>query len=262
MRIASQIVIGACAVIAATALLGSGAPKPDPTAMMSWTDAVAQSVRDGRGNIVSTLRDMHGNSLGVLVVNGADGSVEWSPVGGAARSLSSQSSFAGGAGLQEANNLAYATWNPGSKVANDCQSECSPDEWCCTCEASGGGSCGTCCELFPSDRNIKANFEPVRGEDVLDRLAAIPITRWSYKTDGPSVRHVGPMAQDFRAAFGLGSTDKAIAVVDGNGIALAAIQALNTKVEALVSESAALRDENRELRARLQELVTRLPAAR
>jgi hypothetical protein len=230
---------------------------------MNWTDAVAQSGRDEHGNIVSTLRDTQGNSLGVLVVQGAGNSVEWSPAGGAARSMASQSTFPGGAGLQEANSLAYATWKPGSKPVNDCQSQCNPsDSWCCTCEASGGGSCFTCCELFPSDRNIKANFEPVRGEDVLDRLASIPITRWNYTSDGPDVRHIGPMAQDFRAAFGLGSTDKAIAVVDSSGIALAAIQALNQKVESLASESAKLREENRELRAKVQQLAGRLPTAR
>jgi hypothetical protein len=228
---------------------------------MSWSDARAHSIRDARGDIVSTLRDLQGNSLGVLVVKTANNSIEWSPVNGAPRSMSSQSSFAGSLGLQEANSLAYTTWKPSGETLTDCQSECPSDYWCCTCEASGGGSCYTCCELFPSDRNIKANFEPVRGEDVLDRLAAIPITRWNYKSDGPAVKHVGPMAQDFRAAFGLGSTDKAISVVDASGIALAAIQSLNHKVDALAAESAELRKENQELRAKVQRLTSRQSAA-
>jgi hypothetical protein len=46
------------------------------------------------------------------------------------------------------------------------------------------------------------------------------------------------MAQDFRAAFGLGSDDKTITQVDVNGVALAAIQGLNAKLEAKVAEQA------------------------
>jgi hypothetical protein len=46
------------------------------------------------------------------------------------------------------------------------------------------------------------------------------------------------MAQDFHAAFGVGPDDKHIATVDADGVALAAIQGLNQKVE---SENATLR---------------------
>ncbi len=87
-----------------------------------------------------------------------------------------------------------------------------------------------------SDRNIKENFSEIDSHDVLTRVVALPITRWTYKED-PAVQHLGPVAQDFRAAFGLGSDDKSIAVVDSEGVALAAIQGLNKKVD----------DRNREL---------------
>jgi hypothetical protein len=80
-----------------------------------------------------------------------------------------------------------------------------------------------------SDRNIKENFTPVNPAEVLDKVAALPITRWNYKDD-PSAQHIGPVAQDFRAAFGLGSDDKFITTVDADGVALTAIQALNSKV--------------------------------
>ena len=54
---------------------------------------------------------------------------------------------------------------------------------------------------------------------------------WSYKAR-PGNKHIGPMAQDFHAAFGLnGSDDTHIATVDESGVALAAIQGLNEKVE-------------------------------
>jgi len=77
-----------------------------------------------------------------------------------------------------------------------------------------------------SDRHLKAHIRPVSGRDVLRRLSVIPITTWSYKTEGSGVRHIGPMAQDFRAAFGLGDDDKHITTIDEGGVALAAIQEL------------------------------------
>ena len=55
-----------------------------------------------------------------------------------------------------------------------------------------------------SDVKAKENFAPVNGQEVLVRLAEVPVTTWSFKADDPSVRHMGPMAQDFYAAFGLG----------------------------------------------------------
>jgi hypothetical protein len=77
-----------------------------------------------------------------------------------------------------------------------------------------------------SDRNAKANFSPVDGPALLEKLAAIPILQWNYKTQSPAIRHLGPMAQDFRAAFGLGDDEKHISTLDESGVALAAIQEL------------------------------------
>jgi hypothetical protein len=77
-----------------------------------------------------------------------------------------------------------------------------------------------------SDRNAKENFAPVSPREVLGKVAALPISTWNYKEmrDG---RHMGPMAQDFHAAFGLGGSDTTITTVDPDGVALAAIQGLN-----------------------------------
>ena len=55
---------------------------------------------------------------------------------------------------------------------------------------------------------------------------------WNYKAQGKSVRHLGPMAQDFHAAFELGEGERTITTVDADGVALAAIQGLNAKLEA------------------------------
>ena len=89
---------------------------------------------------------------------------------------------------------------------------------------SGSGSWSTY-----SDRNGKANIVVIDGREVLDRLVHMPISTWNYKAQDPSVRHIGPMAQDFRAAFGLGENDTTISTVDGQGVALAAIQGLNQR---------------------------------
>ena len=94
-----------------------------------------------------------------------------------------------------------------------------------------------------SDRNGKENFAPVQPREVLEKVVALPLSSWNYKAD-PATRHVGPMAQDFYAAFNVGPDDKHIATVDADGVALAAIQGLNQKVE--------------EKNARIQQLEQRL----
>lgn len=102
-----------------------------------------------------------------------------------------------------------------------------------------------------SDRNVKTNFQAVSSREVLDRVASLPITEWNYKADSEELRHIGPMAQDFHAAFHVGMDDKHISMVDADGVALAAIQGLNQKVN---SEVATLRAENAELKRELDEL--------
>jgi hypothetical protein len=102
-----------------------------------------------------------------------------------------------------------------------------------------------------SDRNAKTNFSSVNALTVLEKVTHLPIQRWNYKDDASSLQHVGPMAQDFHAAFSLnGSDDKHISTVDVQGVALAAIQGLNQKLET----------ENADLRAKLANLETRLLA--
>jgi hypothetical protein len=113
----------------------------------------------------------------------------------------------------------------------------------------GGGAWGTL-----SDRNAKENVEPVDGRAVLDKLCAVPLATWNYKTQDKSIRHIGPMAQDFAAAFGVGEDDKHIATVDADGVALAAIQGLNRKVEEQRSQLEQKQTEITELRARLERL--------
>lgn len=83
-----------------------------------------------------------------------------------------------------------------------------------------------------SDRNAKENFAEISPEKILAKVASIPISQWNFKGQHRDVEHIGPMAQDFHAAFGLnGGDDKHINMTDEGGVALAAIQGLNQKVE-------------------------------
>ncbi|WP_420129498.1 tail fiber domain-containing protein [Longimicrobium sp.] len=116
-----------------------------------------------------------------------------------------------------------------------------------------------------SDVNRKHRFAQVSGEDVLARLRALPITSWTYKVESDEVRHLGPTAQDFRAAFGLGTDELSIGTVDADGVALVAAQALerrtteqDARIEALEARNAALQQENAEMRARLERIEAML----
>jgi hypothetical protein len=80
--------------------------------------------------------------------------------------------------------------------------------------------------VVPSDRNVKENFGSVDIHGILSRLATIPVETWNYKAQGSAIRHIGPMAQDFAAAFGVGEDDRHINIVDAFGVTLASIQAL------------------------------------
>lgn len=108
-----------------------------------------------------------------------------------------------------------------------------------------------------SDRNAKHDITSIDTDQVLERVAGMSISAWSYNEGDPGARHIGPMAQDFHEAFGTGDSDKCIPTVDANGVALAAIQALYRRVERLSDESRALHDENVALRRRLDELRKR-----
>jgi hypothetical protein len=108
----------------------------------------------------------------------------------------------------------------------------------------------------PSDRTLKEGFQSVDPRAILAAVTTLPVERWSYK--GEPVRHLGPMAQDFAAAFGLGADNRHIFTLDAAGVALAAIQGLHAlaqaqqaRLEALECELTALRGETRVLRAEL-----------
>jgi hypothetical protein len=84
--------------------------------------------------------------------------------------------------------------------------------------------------------------EPVNGYAILAGVAGLPICTWRYEWEPPGVRHLGPMAQDWKATFDLGNDDDTrIPVVDAHGVALVAIQALHREIAELRAELDALK---------------------
>jgi hypothetical protein len=135
------------------------------------------------------------------------------------------------------------------------------------------------CNLLPpiaswsctSDRDAKENFILADGKDILQRLVAMPLFSWNFKGADPAIRSLGPTAQDFYGAFGLGRNDKSIANVNLEGVALAAVQGLNAKVDeqttllrtalenAVAEQAATISEQQREiaeLRERVQKAET------
>ncbi|MGX5853934.1 tail fiber domain-containing protein [Dyadobacter jiangsuensis] len=104
-----------------------------------------------------------------------------------------------------------------------------------------------------SDVNKKHRFGKISYEEVLEKLRKLPVTSWSYKTDGENIRHIGPMAQDFYAAFGLGNDNRSIGTVDADGVALAGIKALEERTRNLAAELENLKADNAALRQQMKD---------
>jgi hypothetical protein len=178
----------------------------------------------------------------------------------------------GGCGIQCTGDASYCSGGhcqapPCNSPAPACETTqfccatgcCNPGQLCCNVEGpvdyttcftptKDQPTCPVGCGGCTSDRNLKHDLEPVDPESVLERVSRMPITTWSYKSDDPSVRHMGMMAQDFYGEFGLGSTDKAFNPIDAHGVEMAAIQALYQHMQEQETRIRKLEEDNRELR--------------
>jgi hypothetical protein len=90
--------------------------------------------------------------------------------------------------------------------------------------ASGSGSWSSV-----SDINKKKNVRPVNGKTILEKLRSVPVYTWNYISQPDSIIHMGPTAQDFYKAFGLGESDTLISVVDIDGVNMAALKELEER---------------------------------
>jgi hypothetical protein len=88
-----------------------------------------------------------------------------------------------------------------------------------------------------SSKKLKTTEGGIDESGVLDAVASLTVDRWRYKEEtGLSQQvHIGPYAEDFRAAFGIGD-GVTINTTDALGVCLAAIKALAARVESLEAE--------------------------
>jgi len=105
-----------------------------------------------------------------------------------------------------------------------------------------------------SDRNVKENIVAVDAQDVLERLARVPLSTWNYIGEEEGIHHMGPMAEDFYAAFGLGDSERHITTIDADGVALAAIQGLYEMMQEKEAQIAAQQEQIEDLEARVAAL--------
>jgi len=189
--------------------------------------------------------------VGGGVVNAARGAYATIP-GGYENAANGNGSFAAGT-LAKARNIGSFVWSDNS-TGSELQSTVN---YQFLARATGGfylysnkaatvgvklaPNSGTWASL--SDRTMKSGVVPLDDAAVLAKVAALPISEWSYRDEG-GVRHVGPMAQDFYAAFRVGEDDRHITSIDEDGVALAAIKALRRENVAL---RAGMRSQNAEI---------------
>ncbi|MDJ0836756.1 MAG: tail fiber domain-containing protein [Acidobacteriota bacterium] len=113
---------------------------------------------------------------------------------------------------------------------------------------------GTIFGTVSSDINMKKDFQVVDPVEVLEKVIELPVMTWQYKENHMPGRHMGVMAQDFYQAFGLGNSDTSMGLMDPNGVAMAAIQGLNRKVDQKNDEITSLKAKNQKLEERLAAL--------
>jgi len=219
-----------------------------------FADSSSSIIAGGRGHEIGT------NTL-ACVIGGGEGNViarnsDYATIPGGFGNFATNRAFAAGS-TARANHIGAFVWGDTSGVL------ASTNANSVTMRAAGGyrlfSTVGVGTFLAPgggswaamSDRNAKENFEPVNPRAVLDKVAALPMTTWNYKTQSKEIRHIGPMAQDFKATFDVGEADTTITSIDADGVALAAIQGLNQKLQ----EELKRRDaENADLKQRLTRL--------
>lgn len=223
------------------------------------------AVVGGSGNVASSTNSFVGGGSS----NQATGS-QSAVVGGSENVAQGQRSFAGGRRAQALHNGAFV-WADGTTTV--VQSTATNQF---TAQASGGVRFFTNAALTTgvqvaanggswsslSDRDAKRDFAQVDGRAVLERLIELPVMTWRYLGQDESTLHMGPVAQDFHAAFGLGGDELRIATIDADGVALAAIQGLyqalserDLRIEALEAELTGLREQTFERIAVLESLL-------
>jgi hypothetical protein len=117
------------------------------------------------------------------------------------------------------------------------------------CDLAAGSGTFSC----SSSRTIKTAFEAIDAQSLLAGIRALPLSTWAYIEDTTGTRHLGPVAEDFFAQFGLGEGPSSIGAQDLASLGLVGVQALAERDEAHARELAALSERNAQLQAELQQ---------
>ena len=188
---------------------------------------------------------------------------DYAAIPGGQRNVADANSFAAGNNAKATNTGAFV-WSDGngtvtSSITNNSVTFRARNGYRLFTGSGTGGAellAGATAWSVMSDRNVKKDFAAVDSVSILEKLAAMPITQWHYKWEEPTVTpHIGPMAQDFKHAFYPGSDDKTISTLEADGVAFAAIQGLNKKLEAQKTENAELKAQLNALKVLVQQLA-------
>jgi hypothetical protein len=251
-------------------LTGGAGLTVDGQPVLSGPGLVIQSNTNGAPNIIagSTNNTVVPGVIGATI-GGGSGNIMQSNAnfsviaGGVSNAVYGSFSFAGGEYASATNNNVFV-WSDGSTntsstVSNQFLVRASggvvfysgTDTNTGVSLAAGSGAWSSL-----SDRNAKENLVTADPQAILAKVAALPVATWNYKSQTPSIRHIGPMAQDFHAAFGVGEDEKHITTIDEEGVALAAIKGLNQKLDEKDAEIQQLQ----QTVAQLKEAVNKLAA--
>jgi hypothetical protein len=124
----------------------------------------------------------------------------------------------------------------------------------------GGAHCDGTDWVNASDENAKENFEQVDGAGLLEKLSDLEITKWDHKGND-AAEHIGPAAQGFKNAIGVGADDKSISTIDPSEIALAAVKELYAQLKRKDAEIQCLQEVNAKQLEELRQQLSALQAA-
>lgn len=110
-----------------------------------------------------------------------------------------------------------------------------------------------------SSREFKENFEVLDSQLILSKINSLSITSWNYKVEDSSIKHIGPIAEEFYETFGVGNDAKHISTIDPAGIALLGIQGLTQLNQKTTLDTLDLKDTVASLSARVARLENALP---
>ena len=222
------------------------------------------TIGGGVSNSVEGFHDTVGGGIG----NIASGTAATVP-GGLGNRASGSASFAAGRNADAQHDGSFV-WADASAAAGETLASSAAHQF--NVRASGGtrifsdtaATVGV--QLAPggndwsalSDRNLKANVRAADAQEILEKLNALSISEWNLTSQDPSIRHMGPMAQDFYAVFGLGESETHISATNTSGVAFAAIQGLHQLVQDQDARIAVLEQQNAELRALMLEFSAAL----